>query len=75
MSVLRPLGFSNPGMPAVGVALEVDCPVCQVPAGAKCAVSNGERIVLRPPHVERGRNARWSSMFPSETMYPSEKTL
>ncbi len=48
------------GMPAIGNAKDVDCPVCFARHGEHCQDQGGR---YRPPHVERGRTARWVSMF------------
>jgi len=43
------------GMPAIGTANLVPCPVCGVLVGSRCVDHNGGVI---PFHVERGRAAR-----------------
>lgn len=46
------------GAAAVGKALDVDCPRCGASANNHCTEKNEKT----PPHVERGRSARWVRM-------------
>lgn len=47
---------------AVGKALEAKCPRCNAGIGEMC-VESGQKA---PPHVDRGRMARWMKMFPDD---------
>lgn len=47
------------GSAAVGRALDVTCPTCSAPSDVRCFDEQGQPI---PPHVERGRMARWTKM-------------
>ncbi len=51
---------TNKGTDAIGKALSIDCPRCSVAAGEKCRNPEGATC---PPHVERGRTARWLQMY------------
>lgn len=51
---------ANTGIASIGFAKDVNCPVCFVLATHGCVDSKGN---YRAPHVERGRTARWVSMF------------
>lgn len=55
---------------AIGTALDVECPRCLADPKEKCinVTTNPDTIfpagvVIGMPHVERGRLARWISMF------------
>jgi len=50
--------MNNHGAPPVGKALAIACPRCFASPGEKCR--DGRETC--PPHVERGRMARWAQM-------------
>jgi hypothetical protein len=51
--------MNNPGAPAIGLAKSVWCSVCHAAPDECCKDGAGN---YRPPHVERGRDARWVKM-------------
>ena len=56
--------YWNAGIPCLGRAMSVVCPVCGVNAGDRCVEPAFHDTILtyRASHVERGRVARYAIM-------------